>query len=129
MSHESKKIKKFSDLEAWKKSHKLAIQVYQATRTLPNEERFGLTSQLRRAVVSITSNIEEGFSRNSYKEKVQFYSIALGSLYEIQSQLLIARDIGYLSKNSFDECSKQSIVASKLINGLIKKSRELSLDS
>jgi len=129
MNHESRKIRSFTDLEAWKESHTLVLKIYKTTKTFPPKEQFGLTNQLRRAAVSITSNIAEGFSRNSYKEKVQFYSVALGSLYEVQNQLLVARDVGYLSDNVFDECSKQSIVASKLINGLIKKSRSLFLDS
>jgi len=74
-----KKIKSFTDLNAWREAHKLALIVYKITKDFPKEEMFGLTSQMRRAVVSITSNIAEGFSRQSYSEKVQFYSIAQGS--------------------------------------------------
>ena len=77
--------------------------------------------QLRRAVISITSNIAEGFSRSSWKEKLQFYSIALGSLTEIQNQLLAARDIGYLAVRDFSEAANQTVIVSKLINGLLKK--------
>jgi len=103
--------------------------IYKITKTFPAEEQFGLTSQLRRASVSITSNIAEGFSKESYKEKVLFYRRSLGSLTEIQSQIIVARDIGYLSKEIFERVSKQTIQASKIINGLIKKSKEMYLNS
>src|SRR3989344_224377 len=89
---QKKKIQSFTDLEVWRESHKLVLMVYKFTKNFPKNELFGLTSQLRRAVVSITSNIAEGFSRFSYKEKIQFYSIAFGSLTEVQNQLLISKD-------------------------------------
>ena len=91
MNNELRKIKSFTDLNAWKESHKLVLMVYGVTKTFPREEIFALVSQMRRCAVSITSNIAEGFSRQSYKEKVQFYSISQGSVTELQSQLLIAR--------------------------------------
>jgi len=71
--------------------------IYTATRQFPTEEQFGLTSQLRRAACSITSNIAEGFSHGSYKDKIRFYEMALGSTTEVQNQLLIARDIAYIT--------------------------------
>lgn len=82
MNQASRKIKSFTDLNVWKEGHKLVLQVYKLTKEFPKEELFGLTNQIRRAAVSITSNIAEGFSRHSYKEKLQFYSTALGSLTE-----------------------------------------------
>jgi four helix bundle protein len=84
-----------------------------------------LTNQLRRAAVSFTSNIAEGFSRNSFKEKLQFYSVALGSLTEVQNQLLIARDINYISQEEFRLLAEQSVKVSKITNGLIKKSKSI----
>ena len=125
MNQESRKIKSFTDLNAWKEGHKLVLEVYKVTQKFPKEEIFGLTNQLRRAGVSFTSNIAEGFSRNSYKEKVQFYSMSLGSLTEIQNQLLIAKDISYITKDEFNKIAEITINANKITNGLIKKSRSM----
>lgn len=117
------KIKSFTDLDAWKEGHKFVLMIYKITKNFPKEELFGLIMQLRRAVVSITSNIAEGFSRNSYKEKTQFYSMALGSLSEVQNQLLIAKDISYILDREFNLIAEQSVKVSKIINGLIKMSK------
>jgi len=119
------KIKSFTDLDAWKEGHKLVIDIYKITKKFPKEEQFGLTIQLRRAGVSFTSNIAEGFSRNSYKEKLKFYSIALGSLTEIQNQLLVARDIGYITEKEFNQIANQTVKVNKIINGLIRKSKSI----
>mgnify|MGYP001602558683 FL=1 len=129
MNKESQKIKSFTDLNAWKEGHKLVLMIYEITKQFPKQEIFGLTTQIRRAAVSFTSNIAEGFSRNSYKEKLQFYSMALGSLTEVQNQLLIARDIGYLINNQFSKIAEQTITVNKITNGLIKKSKSIILDS
>jgi len=94
--------------------------VYKSTKSFPSQENFGLTNQIQRAIVSVTSNIAEGFSRNSAKEKINFYYTALGSLTEVQNQLVIARDLTYISSSSFKELAEQTITVNKLINGLIK---------
>ena len=122
---DSTKIKSFTDLEAWKEAHKLVIRIYEATKSFPDDERFGLTNQIRRAVVSITSNVAEGFSRNGNKEKTQFYYMALGSLTEAQNQLLVARDLTYVSEKEFTEIANQTVVVSKLLNGLIKSAKNM----
>lgn len=119
------KIKSFTDLNTWKEGHTLVLEIYKITQKFPKEECFGLTNQLRRAAVSFTSNIAEGFSRGSYKEKLQFYSIALGSLTEIQNQLIIARDINYITTDEFNKTINQTVVVSKITNGLIKKSKTI----
>ena len=126
---ENKKINSFTDLNSWKEGHKLVLIVYKITKEFPKEELFGLVMQLRLAVVSVTSNIAEGFSRNSYKEKLQFYSMALGSLTEVQNQIFIAKDINYISDECFNEVNFQIIVASKLLNGFIKKTKFIIQDS
>lgn len=116
-------MKSFTDLDAWKEGHTLVLMVYQFTKLFPRDELFGLTSQIRRCAVSITSNIAEGFSRNSWKEKVQFYAIALGSVTELQNQLLIARDVGYIERKIFTEVAEQTVKVNKILNGLIKASK------
>jgi len=126
---ENNKIKSFTDLNTWKEAHRLALMVYKVTKEFPKEELFGLVMQLRRAVVSVTSNIAEGFSRNSYKEKLQFYSMALGSITEVQNQILIAKDINYISQEKFNETNEQIIVANKLLNGLIKSTKTIIQNS
>lgn len=116
-------IKSFQDLIVWQEAHKLVLTIYKVTKDFPKDELFGLTNQIRRASVSITSNISEGFNRNSPKEKLQFYYIALGSLAEVKSQLLVARDIGYIKADIFDKIDTQLVVAQKLLNGLIKSTK------
>lgn len=129
MNNESGKIKSFTQLDAWKEGHRLVLIIYSITKTFPKEETFGLVNQMRRCAVSITSNVAEGFSRQSYKEKLQFYSMALGSVTELQNQLLIAKDVGLITKESFGEIAEQSIIVHKIINGLIKKSKSIIHDS
>src|SRR4030042_2667965 len=126
MEKENTKIKSFTDLITWKEGHKLVLLIYKETKSFPTEEKLGLTSQIRRAAVSITSNIAEGFSRSSNKEKTKFFYTSLASLTEVQNQLLIARDLFYLKKDSFDQIALQSIVVGKLLNGLIKSAKLLN---
>ena len=129
MNNASNTIKSFTDLDAWKEGHKLVLMVYKVTKDFPKDELFGLTIQIKRAVISITSNIAEGFSRYSYKEKTQFYYISLGSLTEVQNQLLAARDLKYCSVEQFNTIAEQTVIASKIINGLIKKTKLMSHNS
>jgi len=120
------KIISFTDLVAWKKGHKLVLAIYQVTSEFPKKETYSLTDQIRRCVISITSNIAEGFSRKTSKEKIQFYYTALGSLTELQNQLLIARDVGYMDNEAFDKLANQTIEVAKLINGLIRSLKKAS---
>ena len=117
------KIKSFTDLKVWQKGHQLVLEIYQTTKSFPSEETFGLVIQLRRAAVSFVSNIAEGFSRSSFKEKRQFYSIALGSLTEMQSQILIAKDLGYITQSKLTQFEIYFLELNKMTNGLIKRSR------
>lgn len=120
---QNKTIRSFTDLDAWREAHKLVIAIYKITKNFPKEEVFGLTNQMRRAVISITSNIAEGFSRQSYKDKIQFYSVALGSLTELQSQAIAAKDIGFMNQNDFAKVMDQSVTVHKILSGLIKSSK------
>lgn len=99
---------------------KLARQIYTLSRDFPKEEVYGLTSQMRRAAVSIPSNIAEGYARKSKKEYLQFYSIAYGSTLELETQIILASDFGYISKPSF-------VVVSELVNEISKKLHSLIL--
>lgn len=87
------KIKNFTDLIAWQEAHKLVLLIYKITDQFPQKEIYALTSQMRRAAISVTSNIAEGFSRKSSKEKIQFYYMSTGSLAELQNQLIVSKDI------------------------------------
>lgn len=123
MEQLNSKIQSFTDLDAWKQAHQLVLTVYQITKTFPKDETYSLIDQMRRCGVSISSNIAEGFSRQSKKEKIQFYFTAKGSLTELQNQLLIARDINYITKEQFNTIAQQTVRVSKLITGLVRSIR------
>lgn len=89
-------ISTFEDLEVWQRSHRLTLTVYRLTRSFPEDEKFGVTAQMRRAAVSIPANIAEGFGRRQAKDKCRFYNIAEGSAEELKYLLRLARDLEYL---------------------------------
>jgi four helix bundle protein len=120
---ESNKIKSFTQLKAWQEGHKLVVQIYDATKKFPKEEKFCLIDQIRRAVISITSNIAEGFGRETYKDKLRFYYQVNGSLIEVENQLLVAKDVGYIQNSEFNTLANQATTTHILLQGLIKKSR------
>jgi four helix bundle protein len=93
----------YKELIVWKKSRILCSDMYVLTSKFPSDEKFGITNQLRRAVVSIPSNIAEGSSRNSNKDFSRFLEIAIGSAYEIENQILISFDLGFITKSELDE--------------------------
>lgn len=117
------KIKSFTDLDVWKIGHLFVVDIYRQTNCFPKEEIYSLTNQMRRAAVSVTSNIAEGFGRQGYKEKIQFYYLAQGSLVELKNQLLIARDIGYLKEDAFISLAGQANRTHMLLQGFIKKTK------
>lgn len=114
------KIESFTDLNTWKEAHKLVVAIYKITDLFPPKEIYSLVDQIRRCSVSISSNIAEGFSRQGKKEKLQFYYTSKGSLTELQNQLLISKDVGYLSKDEFNSLAEQTVVVSRLLTGLIR---------
>jgi four helix bundle protein len=116
------KIRSFTDLNAWKEGHKLVLSIYRATDNFPKKETYSLIDQMRRSASSITSNIAEGFGRQTYKEKIRFYYIAQGSLTELKNQLLIARDVLYLEEKKFMEIADLANIVHQLLKGLIRKS-------
>ena len=113
----SKEIKNHKDLEVWKKSMDLVSNIYKITESFPNKELYGLTNQIRRAAVSVPSNIAEGAARSSKKEFIQFLYIALGSLSEFETQIIIANRLEYL--NNLDTLLEDLKFSQKLVNGLI----------
>ncbi len=117
------RIRTFQDLTVWRKSHQLVLDVYRASRKFPSEEQFALTSQLRRAVVSITFNIAEGFCRQTKRDKINFYHISLGSCAEVQNQIIIARDLEYLDTDHYASIFDLSVEVHKMLNALIKSLR------
>ncbi|MDZ7611321.1 MAG: four helix bundle protein [Candidatus Moranbacteria bacterium] len=117
------KISKFTDLIAWQEGHKLVLMVYKMTDGFPRDEKYNLIDQMRRSSVSVTSNIAEGFAKVSSKDKNRFYNIAQTSLIELQNQLIICKDLKYLSNADFEKLANQSINCHKLINALIRSTR------
>ena len=126
---EAGKIQRFTDLHAWQEGHRLVLMIYKETDKFPDKERYSLIDQMRRAAVSITSNIAEGFSRRSSKEKNRFYCMAQASLVELQNQLIVSKDVGYLPNNGFKTIADQSVTASKLLNGLMRATKDKKFES
>jgi four helix bundle protein len=110
-------------LEAWSKAVDFVVEVYKITDAFPKEERFGLTSQIRRAAVSVSANIAEGAGRQSGKEFAHFLSNAQGSASELETELIIARRLGYIDENSFSELRNNLERVGRLITGLIQHLR------
>lgn len=116
-------IQKFEDILAWKKSHEFTLAVYKMTKLFPKEELFGLVSQLRRAAVSVPSNIAEGFKRRTKNDSVHFYNIAQGSLEESKYQLMLARDLGYIQVSDYIVIAVIADEAGKLLAGWLKNTK------
>ena len=114
------KIERFEDIEAWKKARDLASRVYSVTSTGQLANDYNLTGQIRRASVSAMSNIAEGYARQTDKEFVQYLHIALGSVTEIQSQLYIARDLGYIADAEFSRVYGMAGETARIITGFIR---------
>lgn len=118
----------YKNLEAYKESKELVKQVYELLKTFPKEEQYALCDQLRRAVISVPSNIAEGSSRQSEKDQAHFYTIAYGSLMETLSQLDVACDLGYMTQEEFSKFEILINEEAKMLSGLINK-RKHSLSS
>lgn len=112
-------MKGYHELKVWKKAYYLCLEIYKATSNFPADEKYGLTSQIRRSAVSVPSNIAEGHERQHVKEYIQFLFVALGSVAELETQLMISKDIGYLSKEFFVKVNSDLSEVGKMLNGLI----------
>jgi four helix bundle protein len=114
-------IERFEQLEVWQGAHSLVLNVYRTTSTMPNDQKFGLISQMQRAAVSVPANIAEGFKRRSRADKVHFYNMAQGSLEELRYYLILCRDLGY--KLEYDSMTGECDRIGRMLNGLIKSVR------
>lgn len=112
-------MKTHKDLDVWKKAVDFVTDLYKLTQDFPKEELYGLTSQMRRAAISIPSNIAEGSARQGNKELVQFLYIALGSVVELDTQLIIARNLSYINEEEFIQFMSRLEEIGKMLNGLI----------
>lgn len=111
----------YKDLIVWQKSYELALQVYSVSKTFPKEEVFGLTSQMRRAVVSIPSNISEGNSRGGKKEYIQFLRVALGSSAELETQLMLCKDLHLIEEIDYIRINALLSEVIKMLSVMIKR--------
>ncbi len=118
-------IKSFEDLEVWQKGKKLTIKIYELTANFPREEVYGMTSQLRRSSLSVPANIAEGFGRYHFMDKAKFYLNARGSLYELKSHLLIAKELAFIEDGKGDKILTIVEELSISINNLISNTRKL----
>ena len=116
-------MKDFRQLKVWEKSHQLALAVYKATKELPKEELYGLTSQMRRAAMSIPTNIAEGCGRNTDAEFARFLQIAMGSASETEYQLLLSHDLGFLNKEQYDRLNLDVTEVKRMLASLLKTLR------
>lgn len=116
-------INKFTDLTTWQEAHKFVLAIYRITENFPPRENYALSSQIRRASLSISSNIAEGFGRRSAKDKEHFYVMAYGSLVESENQLIVAKDLDYIDSDTFESLERQAHSVGQLINGLLRAHR------
>ena len=114
-------MKSFRDLQVWEKAHKLTLAVYSVTGTFPREERYGLTSQIRRASSSIPANIAEGCGRNGDNELRRFLEIAMGSASELEYHMLLARDLKMLDPTLYDQLNEQTCEVKRMLSSFIQK--------
>ncbi len=119
-------VQHFRDLRVWREGHSLVLLIYRLTKQFPTEEQYGLSNQSRRVAVSVTSNIAEGFGRATARDKRHFYMTAKASLAEIQNQMLVARDLGYITESEWASVEAQSIVSDKLLTNFIRSAVDKS---
>lgn len=118
------KIKSFKELRIWQKGIELVKDIYKLTANFPKEEVYGLTSQMRRSAVSIPSNIAEGFKRFHSKEYMQFLHIALGSAAELETQIIISKELGFINESELQSVSENIDHLSKMISALLNKLKQ-----
>ncbi len=116
-------MRDFKELKVWEKSHSFTLAVYQVTKLFPANERYGLTSQLRRAAVSIPANIAEGRGKNTEAELARYMTISMGSASEVEYHLLLARDLGYLGIERYQPLQSELLQIKKMLVSFTKRLR------
>ena len=120
-------LKNYKELQVWQKAYQFCLEIYKVTKTFPNKGKYGLTSQIRRAAISIPSNIAEGYGRKSSGEYIQFLYVAYGSNCELETQLLLSGDLGYIKKIDLESLLKSVGDIERMLKALIRSLREKSL--
>jgi four helix bundle protein len=118
-------VKTYKELTVWERSMELVKEIYLLTAEFPNTEIYGIISQMRRAAVTIPSNIAEGFGRRSFKASIQFYSIAYASALELETQLIISKDLKMENDDAFEKSLSLLLEVSKMLNVMISKMKKL----
>ncbi len=113
-------LKSFKDLSVWQKSYRLCLEIYRVTATFPKEEKYGLTSQIRRSVVSIPSNIAEGYGRKTTLDYIRMLYISYGSVCELETQILLAGDLDLIGKGEMGRLKKDMAEIERMLKALIK---------
>ena len=113
-------IRTFKDLMVWQKSYQLALDIYKISKNFPSEEKFGLTSQIRRAAISVPSNIAEGYARRYIKSYISFLKISHGSIAEVETQILISKDLGYTKEETLKKIIIKCTEIQKMLWALIR---------
>jgi four helix bundle protein len=114
-------MRDFHRLKVWEKAHRLALSIYEHTRHFPADERYGLTLQIRRATTSIPTNIAEGCGRSGDRELARFLSIAASSASELEYQILLSRDLGYVNADAYRTLNKQVIEVKRMLSAFLEK--------
>ena len=117
-------MRNFKELKVWHKSHELTVRIYQATRSFPREELYGLTSQIRRACASIPANIAEGCGRSSVLELGHFLNVAMGSASELEYHLLLARDLNFLLQPEYENLATNLSEVQRMLAAYIQKIKQ-----
>ena len=120
MANNSSPITGFEQLTVWQESQVWAVEIYNLTKSFPKEELYGLTSQIRRAVASVSANVAEGFGRKSSKDKLHFYTMAYGSVLETKNFLYLAEKLDYINRQSLDNLLAHGLSVQKLLNAFMR---------
>ena len=121
-------MRDFKQLAVWEKAHRLTLELYSTTSSFPPYEMYGLTSQMRRAAYSIPTNIAEGCGRDGDTELARFLRISMGSGNELEYQLILARDLGYLTENVYESLTRDVLEIKRMLSGFLTRLRATSLE-